>query len=149
MIHSPFVHLRPIHRKLNIKARFPVWLTFTAMPFFSIVAIKTTGNVYSRDSVEQLNIKPGYWQDLQTEEPFTRADIITLQDPHNLEKRDLSKFDWVQRDTGGTDTGEPESSVNLAAMGGAGALLKSMQASKDKDKGKAKEEPRTVSCSRC
>jgi peptidyl-prolyl cis-trans isomerase-like 2 len=109
------------------------------------VAIKTTGNVYSRESVEQLNIKPGYWQDLQTEEAFTRADIITLQDPHNLDKRDLSKFDWVQRNTGEADTGEPESSVNIAAMGGAGAVLKSLQGSKDKEKDKGKEEPSSVS----
>ncbi|XP_067119523.1 RING-type E3 ubiquitin-protein ligase PPIL2 [Centruroides vittatus] len=57
-----------------------------------IVAIKTTGNVFSYEAVEQLNLKPKNFKDLLTEEPFTRADIITIQDPNNLEKFDLSKF---------------------------------------------------------
>jgi peptidyl-prolyl cis-trans isomerase-like protein 2 len=110
------------------------------------VAIKTSGNVYSKDSVDQLNIKPGFWRDLQTDEAFTRADIITLQDPHNLEKRDLSKFDWVQRNTGdvGGDSEESQSSVNVAAMGNAGAVIKSIR---EKEKAKGKGEPSEVKLS--
>ncbi len=34
--------------------------------------------------LEELNIKPKNWKDLLTEEPFTRKDIIHLQDPLNL-----------------------------------------------------------------
>lgn len=44
-----------------------------------IAAIKTTGNVYEYDIIEKLNIKPKYWKDLLTDEPFTRKDIIILQ----------------------------------------------------------------------
>jgi peptidyl-prolyl cis-trans isomerase-like protein 2 len=44
-----------------------------------IVAIKTSGNVFSRESIDRLNIKPGHWHDLVTDEKFSRADIITLQ----------------------------------------------------------------------
>ncbi|XP_040982312.1 RING-type E3 ubiquitin-protein ligase PPIL2 isoform X3 [Aquila chrysaetos chrysaetos] len=44
-----------------------------------IVAIKTTGNVFAYEAVEQLNIKPKSYKDLLTDEPFTRQDIVTLQ----------------------------------------------------------------------
>lgn len=44
-----------------------------------IVAIKTTGNVFSHDAVQQFNVKLKSWRDLITEEPFTRKDIITIQ----------------------------------------------------------------------
>ena len=35
--------------------------------------------------MEELNIKPKYWKDLMDDTPFTRKDIIHLQDPLNLE----------------------------------------------------------------
>uniref|UniRef100_A0A8C6M1Y5 Peptidylprolyl isomerase like 2 n=1 Tax=Nothobranchius furzeri TaxID=105023 RepID=A0A8C6M1Y5_NOTFU len=44
-----------------------------------IVANKVTGNVFSYEAVEQLNIKTKSFKDLLTDEPFTRKDIITLQ----------------------------------------------------------------------
>ena len=34
--------------------------------FTHIVAIKTTGNVYSYETIESLNRKPKYWKDLIT-----------------------------------------------------------------------------------
>lgn len=53
-----------------------------------LVAIRPSGNVYARETIDRLNIKPGHWHDLVTDEPFTRKDIITLQDPQNVEGRD-------------------------------------------------------------
>ncbi|XP_076845939.1 RING-type E3 ubiquitin-protein ligase PPIL2 [Brachyhypopomus gauderio] len=44
-----------------------------------IVANRVTGNVFSHEAVEQLNIKTKSYKDLLTDEPFTRQDIITLQ----------------------------------------------------------------------
>lgn len=44
-----------------------------------MVAIKTSGNVFSKESIDRLNIKPGHWHDLVTDDKFTRADVITLQ----------------------------------------------------------------------
>ncbi|KAJ7382116.1 RING-type E3 ubiquitin-protein ligase ppil2 [Desmophyllum pertusum] len=44
-----------------------------------IVAVKPTGNVFSYDAVEQLNLKAKNFKDLLTDEPFTRKDIITIQ----------------------------------------------------------------------
>ena len=52
-----------------------------------IVAIKTSGNVYCWEAVEELNIKPRNWVDLLTDEPFTRKDIVHIQDPLNLQVR--------------------------------------------------------------
>lgn len=57
-----------------------------------IVAVSVTGNVYSYDAVERLNLKPGYLKDLLTDEPFTRKDLITIQDPTNLDKFNMTGF---------------------------------------------------------
>ncbi|XP_065683023.1 RING-type E3 ubiquitin-protein ligase PPIL2 isoform X1 [Hydra vulgaris] len=58
----------------------------------TIVAIKTTGNVFSMEAVEELNLKTKNFKDLLTSEPFTRKDIITIQDPAKLEKFNISNF---------------------------------------------------------
>lgn len=50
-----------------------------------IVAIRTSGNVYAYEAVQELNIKPKFMKDLLTDQPFTRKDIIHIQDPMNLE----------------------------------------------------------------
>eukprot|EP00192_Tetraselmis_astigmatica_P009027 CAMPEP_0117695242 /NCGR_PEP_ID=MMETSP0804-20121206/28028_1 /TAXON_ID=1074897 /ORGANISM="Tetraselmis astigmatica, Strain CCMP880" /LENGTH=613 /DNA_ID=CAMNT_0005509287 /DNA_START=160 /DNA_END=2001 /DNA_ORIENTATION=- len=62
-----------------------------------IVAVKTTGNVYCHEAVEELNIKPRNWKDLLTDEKFTRKDLITIQDPLNLTARELDRFDHVKK----------------------------------------------------
>jgi len=63
-----------------------------------IVAIKTTGNVYSKEAIDELNIKNKNWKDLLTDEPFARKDIIVLQDPQNLDKFNISKFQHLKKD---------------------------------------------------
>ncbi len=50
-----------------------------------IVAIRTSGNVYAWEAVEEFNIKPRFLKDLLTDQSFTRKDIIHIQDPMNLE----------------------------------------------------------------
>ncbi|XP_065558558.1 RING-type E3 ubiquitin-protein ligase PPIL2-like isoform X1 [Artemia franciscana] len=62
-----------------------------------IVAIKTTGNVFSYEAVEELNIKSRNWKDLLTDDSFVRSDIITLQDPHNLGKFNISNFHHMRK----------------------------------------------------
>ncbi|KAK7074623.1 RING-type E3 ubiquitin-protein ligase ppil2 [Halocaridina rubra] len=61
-----------------------------------VVAIKTTGNVFSYEAVEQLNIKVNNWRELLTDQPFTRTDIVAIQSPQNLEKFNISKFHHVK-----------------------------------------------------
>ena len=41
----------------------------------------------SMQAVQELNVKAKNWRDLLTDEPFTRKDLITIQDPHNLQAR--------------------------------------------------------------
>jgi peptidyl-prolyl cis-trans isomerase-like protein 2 len=60
----------------------------------SIVAIKTTGNVFSSEAVDELCKKPKHFKDLLTDEPFSLNDIIILQDPAH--PKDSSKFFFVQ-----------------------------------------------------
>ncbi|KAF6032461.1 PPIL2 [Bugula neritina] len=57
-----------------------------------IVAIKPTGNVFALEAVERLNFKAKYFKDLINDEPFTRADVITIQDPEELGKFNLADF---------------------------------------------------------
>ncbi|EFJ34420.1 ubiquitin-protein ligase, PUB49 [Selaginella moellendorffii] len=66
--------------------------------FTHIVAIKTTGNVFSYEAIKELNLKAKNWKELLTDEPFTRNDIITIQDPNQLETKVLSEFDHVQKE---------------------------------------------------
>ncbi|KAL6894950.1 cyclophilin-like protein [Trichoderma evansii] len=63
-----------------------------------IVAIRhgNYANVFAWDTVERMNIKAKMWQDLIDDQPFTRADIITLQDPQNMASRNLDQFKYLQ-----------------------------------------------------
>ncbi|KAI1233004.1 hypothetical protein IHE44_0006194 [Lamprotornis superbus] len=77
-----------------------------------IVAIKTTGNVFAYEAVEQLNIKPKSYKDLLTDEPFTRQDIITLQDPTNLDKFNVSNFFHVKNNIKVIDPDEEKAKLD-------------------------------------
>ncbi|KAI9794092.1 MAG: Peptidyl-prolyl cis-trans isomerase cyp8 [Piccolia ochrophora] len=96
-----------------------------------IIALRNTGNVFAYDTIERLNIKAKMWRDLVSDEEFTRADIITLQDPQNVAARDLSSFKYIQE---GISTLTPEQeqersgSVNAKAMGSSEKLLRAKEA---------------------
>lgn len=60
-----------------------------------IVAIKPTGNVYCYDAVKQMNLKANHLFDLLDETPFTRADVIHIQDPSNANRREMENFSHV------------------------------------------------------
>ena len=63
----------------------------------TIVAIRPTGNVFSYDAIERLNIKVSYWKDLLNDQPFTKKDIISLQEPHNLEKANYINYYHIKQ----------------------------------------------------
>lgn len=48
-------------------------------PTSVVVCIRTTGNVYSMEAIEELNLKRDHLKDLLDDTPFQRKDIITLQ----------------------------------------------------------------------
>ncbi|KAI4277749.1 MAG: hypothetical protein LQ337_001560, partial [Flavoplaca oasis] len=95
-----------------------------------IVALKNTSNVFAYDTIERLNIKAKNWRDLVSEEDFSRKDIITIQDPQNVESRNLSTFKYLQ-DGASTLTPEqqrerndPSRNVNTTALGNGATLFK-------------------------
>ncbi len=96
-----------------------------------IVALGNTGNVFAYDTVERLNIKAKMWRDLVCDEEFSRKDIITLQDPQNIESRNLSLFKYIQEgvdtltDEQRKDREDPTRNVNEAALGKATEVLTS------------------------
>jgi peptidyl-prolyl cis-trans isomerase-like protein 2 len=96
-----------------------------------IVALKVSGNVFAWDTVERLNIKAKNWSDLVTDQDFSRKDIITIQDPQNIESRDLSSFKYIQ-DGATTLTPEQEAerseTLNTGALGNAAKILKAKEA---------------------
>ena len=99
-----------------------------------IVALRNTGNVFAYDTVERLNIKGKMWRDLVTDEEFGRSDIITLQDPQNVEARNLSSFSYLKEgETGLTDEQlrereDPANSVNANALGSSAKIIKAKEA---------------------
>ncbi|KAF3047185.1 Peptidyl-prolyl cis-trans isomerase cyp8 [Didymella heteroderae] len=91
-----------------------------------IVALKKSGNVFAWDTVERLNIKAKNWRDLVSDDEFTRKDIITLQDPQNIEARNFGAYKHVQ--DGDTVMPGSESGVNKDALGNAAKILKAKEA---------------------
>ena len=77
-----------------------------------IVAIRTTGNVFSYEAVEQLNLKPRNFKELLTDDAFTRQDMITIQDPNHLEKFNIANFHHVKNDQKIEDEGNDAISSN-------------------------------------
>uniref|UniRef100_A0A914UY15 RING-type E3 ubiquitin-protein ligase PPIL2 n=2 Tax=Plectus sambesii TaxID=2011161 RepID=A0A914UY15_9BILA len=90
-----------IHLKFgkDDKGGFRCPVTFRQFtPNSHIVTIRQTGNVYSMEAVQELNLKRNHLKDLLNDEPFQRKDIIPLQDPGDLDKFNLEKFYHIQYD---------------------------------------------------
>lgn len=92
-----------------------------------IVANKKSGQVYLWEAVETLNIEKGNWRDLVTEEPFTRDDLIVLQDPAN--PKNYSQVFLKAQEERATASknfdGNISERVNLS--GGVGKVLKELK----------------------
>lgn len=66
-----------LHFAKNSEDKYHDPLTFKLFTAHTpIVAIRTSGNVYSKESVDRLNVKAGNWTDLLDNTPFTKTDII-------------------------------------------------------------------------
>jgi peptidyl-prolyl cis-trans isomerase-like protein 2 len=99
-----------------------------------IVALRTTGNVFAWDTIEKLNIKAKMWRDLVSDVEFSRNDIITLQDPQNVESRNLSSFEHLKdRENGLTEEqrqgpSDTTTNVNVEAMDSSARILNAREA---------------------
>jgi peptidyl-prolyl cis-trans isomerase-like 2 len=92
-----------------------------------IVAIRhgSYANAFAWETVERMNIKAKMWRDLVDDEEFSRADMITLQDPQALQSRDLSQFKYLKDGEEAVLTKEKEEelkegNVNIDALGRVG-----------------------------
>lgn len=110
-----------------------------------IVAVRhgTYANVFAWETVERMNIKAKLWQDLVDDEPFTRADIITLQDPQNAASRNLEQFKYIKDGLEAQTTKAQEDEVqagniNAESLGRMGEKLLKAKAAVDKAR-KARE----------
>lgn len=87
-----------------------------------IVANKKTGNVYSFEAYQQLNLKPNNLKDLLTDEPFDKdKDIATIQDPDKADaKWSVKDFHYVANNLKINEVGESnirnESSILKSAL---------------------------------
>lgn len=95
-----------------------------------IVALRNTGNVFAWDTVEKLNIKAKMWRDLVSDQEFSRKDIITLQDPQNIQSRDFSKFKNLKDGEHNAEQGQhvPDDSMHLEATESSSKILKAKEA---------------------
>lgn len=98
-----------------------------------IVAIRTTGHVYCHEAVKELNLKAKCMRDLIDDTPFTRDDIITLQDPSDGSRRELTKFSHV------TNNLKAEALKDNSKVRHTHATERVMQQIRAKDKAKDKE----------
>ncbi|PTB61848.1 cyclophilin-like protein, partial [Trichoderma citrinoviride] len=110
-----------------------------------IVAIRhgSYANVFAWDTVERMNIKAKMWQDLVDDQPFTRADIITIQDPQNVASRNLDTFKYLQEGGQAQLTKEQQEerkagNINAGALGSMGDKVLKAKAAVEKAR-KARE----------
>ncbi|CAO1613729.1 unnamed protein product [Parajaminaea phylloscopi] len=132
--------LLPLHfaqkEKHNAGAGATVWHDPVSFKTFNhathLVAIRTTGNVFAFDTVQNLNIKVKYWQDLLTGEPFQRSDILTLQDPNKVRTQPAVDAQEIRDTMRAAQAGDGSSSnapdeVNISATGSASTLIKKLK----------------------
>lgn len=91
-----------------------------------LVAIATSGNVFAWDTIQQLNIKVKFWEDLLSGEAFKRADLITLQDPTDVGKKSVANLHHLRQGLR-KDDAEAQDEVNVKATGSASALIASIR----------------------
>ncbi|XP_073014341.1 peptidyl-prolyl cis-trans isomerase CYP65 [Typha latifolia] len=104
--------------------------------FTHIVAVKTTGNVFSYEAIKELNLKTKNWKELLTDEPFTRDDLITIQNPNALDSKVLLEFDHVKNslklEDGDLMKMKEDPSYNINVSGDIKQMLKELGTEKGK-----------------
>lgn len=109
-----------------------------------IAVVKVTGNVYSYDAIERLNVKMSNWRDLINDEPFQRSDVIIIQDPTSLgEKYNFSNFYHARKNLRVNKEEEellqkdPKHFINLNSA--TKRVLEKLEETKPKEGGESKE----------
>lgn len=85
-----------------------------------IVVIKTTGNVFLYEAVEEMNIKLNDYKDLLNGTPFQKEDIIILQDPKDINRhtKNLASFHHIQENKNNKEhekESDPHYGINITS----------------------------------
>mmetsp|Transcript_18159 Transcript_18159/g.42440 ORF Transcript_18159/g.42440 Transcript_18159/m.42440 type:complete len:552 (-) Transcript_18159:8-1663(-) len=89
--------LFPLRFHRNDEGQLHCPITSKVFTNFSKVVMNTvSGHVYSYDAVEELNKKVKNWKDLITSQPFKWSDIVVIQDPDEVEAREVAKFWYME-----------------------------------------------------
>eukprot|EP00916_Digyalum_oweni_P014588 GHVL01023935.1.p1 GENE.GHVL01023935.1~~GHVL01023935.1.p1 ORF type:complete len:549 (+),score=111.49 GHVL01023935.1:19-1665(+) len=89
--------LIPLQFHKNAEGEYMCPITYKVFNDYShIVANKKSGHVYIHDAIERLNRETKCWNDLITGEPFTYSDLITIQNPQDVEKRRIAAFHYIK-----------------------------------------------------
>ncbi|CAJ1406703.1 unnamed protein product [Effrenium voratum] len=108
--------LVPLHFHRNAQGDLHCPVTFKVLGNNTAVCANlSSGHVYCMEAVLELNKKNKNWKDLMTSQPFKWTDIVLLQDPDQLDGREVSKFHFMvmgQQDEVVREITNPESKVN-------------------------------------
>ncbi|KAJ1657368.1 cyclophilin peptidyl-prolyl cis-trans isomerase Cyp8 [Dispira simplex] len=87
-----------LHYHRNSEGQYCCPVSYKVFNDYShIVAIRSTGNVFSYESVSNFNLKRNQLKDLVDNTPFVKSDIITLQDPKHTREVSLDLVNKVRR----------------------------------------------------
>eukprot|EP00442_Polarella_glacialis_P002181 CAMPEP_0115069216 /NCGR_PEP_ID=MMETSP0227-20121206/12436_1 /TAXON_ID=89957 /ORGANISM="Polarella glacialis, Strain CCMP 1383" /LENGTH=553 /DNA_ID=CAMNT_0002455597 /DNA_START=85 /DNA_END=1743 /DNA_ORIENTATION=- len=90
--------LVPLHFHKNAQGQLHCPVTMKVLGNNTpVCANMSSGHVYSTETVLELNKKTKNWTDLMTGQPFKWADICIIQDPDNIEGREIAKFHFMQQ----------------------------------------------------
>eukprot|EP01080_Neovahlkampfia_damariscottae_P012066 gene12066-5560_t len=90
-----------LHLKKNSKGDYECPITHNELTEYTkIAAIKTSGNVYTYEAIEEMNLKMNQMKDFLTGEEFTKDDIIILQDPKDTKRhqQNLASFHHIKEE---------------------------------------------------
>ena len=113
-------------------------ITFKVFNEYSfIVAIKSTGNVYSNEAIQTLVVDAKNYKDLMSDSPISKSDFITLQDPNSISTKDISEFYYYKNDLKVSDKDKEKEmasvSYKLNAQGTTSRILKELSLKKVKE----------------
>eukprot|EP00002_Diphylleia_rotans_P027186 TRINITY_DN5440_c0_g1_i1.p1 TRINITY_DN5440_c0_g1~~TRINITY_DN5440_c0_g1_i1.p1 ORF type:complete len:628 (-),score=130.09 TRINITY_DN5440_c0_g1_i1:69-1952(-) len=123
----------PITFHKNTNGEYICPVSYKVLTEFShIVAIRPSGNVYSMETIQNLNLKIKDLKDLLTGEEFKKEDIIEIQNPTKIESRLISNFHYVktQESTDEPSKDDPADSVNANPL--AKKVLEQMKKAEEK-----------------
>lgn len=73
---------------------------------FILAMLGILNHLWILQAISELNIKAKNWKDLLTDEPFTRKDILHIQDPLNFQNKVVRDFEHMKKQLTAEDAPE-------------------------------------------